>query len=84
MRNINSTSLAEAKTRFLTLLLAASMLTVSVTAASQSLTAVSTPMVRKVQRVQRESRDVIRFSVRLYRFYKLSSERPAIETRGCE
>ncbi len=77
MRNINPTNWTEAKVRCLSLMLALSMLTVSATAASQSVAATSGAMVRTVQDWGRESRAIIHYSVRLYRFYKLSSEKPA-------
>jgi len=84
MRNINTNSLANAKSRFLTLMLAVSMLAASVTATSPSVATASASLIRKVQQVQHESREMIRFSLRLYRFYKLSSERPVMQASACE
>ena len=84
MRYINPTSPTDAKTRCLTFVLALSIVSASVTPATQTVAAVSGSVVRKVQKVQQESREIIRFSVRLYRFYKLSSEQPVIQSRSCE
>lgn len=84
MRNINPSSLTEAKKRFLTLVLTVAMAMLSATGASRSVAAVSVPVVHKVQQVERESRAVVRFSVRLYRFYKMSTEKPVIEAHTCE
>jgi hypothetical protein len=68
MRNINPCSAAQCRSRFVTLALAMSMLI----SAAPGISQMSAPIVRKVQEAQRESRAAIRFSQRLYRFYKLS------------
>ena len=83
MRNINDTNCAEAKVRFLSLVLTLSMLTVSVTGAGQSMAVASGAMVRTVQDWGRESRAILRYSVRMYRFYKLSSGAPMAKASSC-
>jgi hypothetical protein len=76
MHHNNTTHIAVAKTRFLALMLAVSMLAASGTAASCRVSAASAQFVNKVQQLQVESRAIVRYSIRLYRFYKLASERP--------
>jgi hypothetical protein len=77
MRNLNPTSPLQSKSRMLVLMLALSMLAVAAPAVNQCLAQVFAPMVRRVQAVERESRETIRFTQRLYRFYKLSTEHAA-------
>lgn len=84
MRNINTFSLAEAKNRFVILVLVMMMMTLSSGAACQAAAAISAPVVRKAQQWQRESQSVISFSRRLYRFYKLSSEKELAQARMAE
>jgi len=78
MRNINSTCFAGVKARLFVLMLA-SLLSVSVNAKLQNVAEVSAPVVRKVQAAERKSKELVRFSIRLYRFYKLSSEKPVAQ-----
>jgi len=44
---------------------------------TQNVAAASCPAAQKIQRWEQESRDAVRFSVRLYRFYKLSTQKAA-------
>jgi hypothetical protein len=50
------------------------MLVLTLPGMHRGLAQISAPVVRKVQQAQRESQAAIRFSQRLYRFYKLSEE----------
>ena len=76
MYHANTTHIAVAKTRFLALLLAVSMLAASGAAASCRVSAASSQIVNKVQQLQVESKMIVRYSIRLYRFYKLASAGP--------
>ena len=70
--------LEQAKRCLVILVFVVSMLAGSLTV-TQNVAAASCPAARKIQQWERESRAVVRFSVRLYRFYKLSTERPMAE-----
>lgn len=74
MRNLNPTCQSQSKSRMLVLMLALTMVAVAAPSVSRCVAQVSAPIVRKVQAAERESREAIRFSQRLYRFYKLSTE----------
>jgi hypothetical protein len=74
MRNLNPTSQSQLKSRMLVLMLALSMLAVAAPCVTQCVAQVSAPLARKVQSAERQSRDAIRLSQRLYRFYKLSTQ----------
>jgi hypothetical protein len=67
--NVNPSSEAQCKGRFVTLALAISLLV-----SAQGIAQLSAPIVRRVQQVQRETQAAVRFTQRLYRFYKLSEE----------
>jgi len=82
MRNINA-NLTGTRARIVTFVLAAWMMS-GLSSASRSVATASTPLVQKVQQVQRESREIIRFSVRLYRFYKQSAGPAVMQNSACE
>ena len=77
MRNVNPTSPSQFNSRMLAWMLALSMVAVAAPAVSHCLEQVFVPAIRKVQTVERQSSDAIRFSRRLYRFYRLATEQAA-------
>jgi uncharacterized BrkB/YihY/UPF0761 family membrane protein len=81
MYHTNPTQGNVARTRFMGLVLAVSMLAASGAAASCQVSAASAQIVNKVHQLAVELKAAVRYSIRLYRFYKLVSEKPV--TAAC-
>ena len=60
------------------------LLTFSLTVLPASVTAASGAATRKIQQWQRETREMVNLSQRIYRFYKLSSQKTTMQARTCE
>jgi hypothetical protein len=78
MRNLNPAGQSQSKSRMLVVMLSLSMLAAAGPCVTQCAVQVSSPIVRKLQAAERQSREAIRFSQRLYRFYKLSREQASV------
>jgi hypothetical protein len=69
--------------RGLAVVLSFFLLAVSATVLPASVSAVSGATARKIQQWQRETREIVSFSQRIYRFYKLSSQKTTMQARVC-
>lgn len=76
MRNINHQCAATRVLFFVLLVLTL----FSAPPATQRATAASNSLRHRVSEIEQESRNVVQFSIRLYRFYKLSTNAAPVQT----
>ncbi len=79
--NSATNSKADGKTRLLVLMTALSALTLAVGLQDRPITTAVCGGIDKVHQVQRDADQMVQFSRRLYRFYKLSQEKPSQSVR---
>ena len=73
---------ADGKARFLVLMTAVSALALTLRLQDWPITTAVCGGINKVHQVQRDADEVVQFSRRLYRFYKLSEEKPTPVARN--
>jgi len=83
MFNLNSTQTV-AKTRLLAFALVVSLLAGSGSAVSCEVNEASSQFVARINKLKAASDELVRESIRMYRFYKLVSDRPMHQARAAQ
>jgi len=78
MNNINFNFVSESRTRLLKFMIACLLLTVGFYP-NRDFTASATAGIQKLHHLQHQAREAVRLSARMYRFYKLTSEKPVLQ-----